>query len=238
MPFRPATTLVLALAAAPVAAQVGHAPDRSPYRDITRGRSVTLIYGDVGGDGGKIGVGPHNGRSYGVRFDIRVGTPIQFGLTVARAELKRLIVSADDSVNNRVDGPVDQSLTMVEGALQLNLTGKKTWHHLAPFIGGTIGYTSGSALPASQPDSSGYKFGSKFYFAPAAGLRVFLGQSIHLRLEARQLLWKLTYPTSYQVEPAAQPSTDPTKPNSVLKGEKLTEWTGGRELRAGLGISF
>jgi hypothetical protein len=40
------------------------------------------------------------------------------------------------------------------------------------------------------------------------------------------------------VEPAAQPSTDPTKPNSVLKGEKLTEWTGGRELRAGLGFNF
>ena len=234
----PATTLCLALAAAPLSAQVGHPPNRSPYRDIVHGKSLTVMYGDVGGSGGKIGVGPHDGRSYGMRFDIRVGTPIQFGFTVARADLKRLIVSAADSVNNRVDGPVDQSLTMVEGALQINLTGKKTWNHLAPFVGGTIGYLSGSALPASQPDSSGYKFGSKFYFAPAAGIRVFFGKSLHLRLEARQLLWKLTYPSAYQREPAAQPSTDPTKPNSVLKGAKLTEWTGGRELRLGLGFNF
>jgi hypothetical protein len=233
-----ATTLCLALAAAPLSAQVGHPPGRSPYRDIVHGKSLTAMYGDVGGTGGQIGVGPHDGRSYGVRFDIRVGTPLQFGLTLARANLKRLIVSADDSVSNRVDGPVDQRLTMVEGALQLNLTGKKTWNHLAPFLAGTIGYVGGSGLPASEPDSSGYKFGSKFYFAPAAGVRVFFGRSLHLRLEARQLFWKLTYPSSYLVEPAAQPSTDPAKPNAVLTGPKLTEWTGGREFRLGLGVNF
>ena len=225
-------------AATPLAAQVGHAPGASPYRDILQGKSITLLVGDVAGDGGRIGIGPHDGQSYGVRFDIRLGAPLQFGITVARAELKRLIVSADDSVTNRVDGPVDQSLTMFEGALQLNITGRKTWYRLAPYLGGTIGYVSGSSLPGSQPDSSGYKFGSKFYFAPAAGLRVFMTRSLHLRLEARQLYWKLTYPTSYNQEPAAQPSSDPDKPNSVLKGAKLQEWTGGRELRAGLGLTF
>jgi hypothetical protein len=230
--------LILALAAAPLAAQVGHSPESSPYRDITKGRSVTFLYGDVGGNGGKIGVGPHQGQSYGVRLDLRVGAPLQIGFTVARAELERLIVSADDSVNNRVDGPVSQNLTMGEVALQLNLTGKKTWHRLAPFLGGTIGFLGGSALPASQPDSSDYHFGGKFYFAPAVGLRIFISNSLHLRLEARQLYWKLVYPSSYNVEPAAEPSLDPTKPNSVLKGAKLQEWTGARELRAGIGLSF
>lgn len=230
--------LILALAAVPLAAQVGHRPDDSPYSDITKGRSFTFLYGDVGGDGGKIGVGPHNGRSYGVRFDIRLGAPLQVGFTVARAELERLIVSASDSVNNRVDGPVRQNVTMGEAALQLNLTGKKAWHRLAPFLGGTVGYMGGSTLPASQPDSSTYHFGGKFYFAPAVGLRVFISNTLHLRLEARQLYWKLVYPSSYNVEPAAEPSLDSSKPNSVLKGDKLQEWTGGRELRAGIGFNF
>jgi hypothetical protein len=230
--------LVLACWAAPLAAQVGHAPDASPYRDIRNSKSVTLLYGDVGGDGGTIGVGPHNGKTYGARFDIRVGGAFQLGLALARGDMKRLIVSAADSVKNRVDGPVSQTLTMFETALQFNLTGKKTWHHLAPFVAGSAGYLGGSKLPLSQPDSSGYHFGGKFYFVPAVGLRVFLGNTLHLRLEARQLFWKLTYPSSYNREPAAQVSTDPAKPNSVLKGGKLTEWTGGRELRAGLGFSF
>jgi hypothetical protein len=233
-----ALPLLALLFALPAAAQVGHAPGSSPYRDILKGKSVTMLVGDIGGDGGRLGIGPHKGQSYGVRFDIRLGTPLQFGLALARAELERLIVSADDSVNNRVDGPVSQSLTMVEGAMQLNVTGKKSWHRLAPYLGGSVGYVSGSSLPASQPDSSGFKFGSKFYLAPAAGLRVFLSNTLHLRLEARQLFWKLTYPSSYNVEPAAQPSSDPDQPNSVLKGAKLEQWTGAREFRAGLAFSF
>jgi hypothetical protein len=238
--MRPILCLALLslLTAAPLVGQVGHPPDRSPYRDIQFGKSMTLLVGDVGGNGGKIGVGPHDGRSYGVRFDIRAGTAVQFGFTVARADLHRLIVSAQDSVANRVDGPVSQTLTMVETALQINVTGKKTWHGLAPYVAGTIGLAGGSTLPASQPDSSGYKFGTRFYFAPAAGIRVFLTRSLHLRLEARQLFWKLSYPAIYNAEPAAQPSIDPSKPNSVLQGGKLTEWTGGRELRAGLAFSF
>lgn len=226
------------LFAVPAAAQVGHAPGSSPYRDILKGKSLTVLVGDLGGDGGRLGIGPHRGRSYGARFDIRVGTPLQFGLALARADVERLIVSADDSVNNRVDGPVSQSLTMIEGAIQLNLTGKKSWYRLAPYLAGSVGYVSGSDLPTSQPDSSGFDFGSKFYLAPAVGLRVFLSNTLHLRLEARQLFWKLTYPSSYNVEPAAEPSPDPDRPNSVLKGEKLEQWTGARELRAGLAFSF
>jgi hypothetical protein len=226
------------LLASPLTAQVGHAPGSSPYRDITKGKSFTFLYGDLGGDGGRLGIGPHNGRSYGVRFDIRLGTPVQFGFTVARAEMERLIVSADDSVDNRVDGPVDQNLTMIEAALQLNITGKKTWHRLAPYLAGSVGWVDGSDLPASQPDSSGYKFGSRFYLAPAAGVRIFFSNRLHLRLEARQLYWRLSYPFSYTQEPAAEPSPDPDNPNSVLGGAKREQWTGARELRAGLAFGF
>jgi hypothetical protein len=233
-----ATAFCFALAAAPLSAQVGHPPDQSPYRDIVRGKSITVMYGEIGGNGGTIGVGPHDGPSYGIRFDIRMGTPIQLGFAVAHAELQRLIVSADDSVHDRVDGPVDQNITMIEAALQFNLTGKKTWHRLAPFLGASLGYVWGSELPPSQPDSSGYKFGSKFYFAPGGGLRTFLGQSLHLRLEARGLVWKLSYPSSYTVEPAAEPSFDPKKPNAVLGFRGTTEWPWSGELRAGLGFNF
>ncbi len=238
MPRLLTSTVILLVLAAPLAAQVGHAPNASPYRDIPRGRTVTLLVGDVGGNGGSIGVGPHHGQSYGVRFDARLGAPLQIGLTVARAELERLVVSAADSVSNRVDGPVKQSLTMVELGLQLNITGRKSWHRLAPFIGGAAGYADGSGLPAGVKDSSGYKFGGKLYFAAGGGLRVVISNALQLRLEARQLFWKLKYPLSYISDPAAQPSGDPNHPNSVLPGNKREEWSGARELRGGLSYSF
>lgn len=226
------------LLATPAAAQVGHLPSSSPYQDILHGRMLTALYSDIGGSGGKAGVGPHNGTAWGGRFDIRISAPLQFGLSFARAQLERFVVSADDSVATRKKGPVDQDLTMIEGTLQLNLTGKKTWHHLAPFIAGSVGWTRGSDLPASVVDSSGFKFGSKLYLVPAVGVRAYLGQSLFLRLEARQLFWKLDYPSSYIQEPAAQPSTNPDKPNAVIADGKRTEWDGGREFRVGLGFAF
>ncbi len=231
--------LTLLALATPLAAQVGHAPNSSPYRDIPKGRSLTLLVGDIGGDGGSIGVGPHNGQSYGVRFDVRVGAPVALGLTVARADLERLVVSASDSVANRVDGPVKQGVTMVELSLQINLTGKKSWNRLAPFIGGSAGYLDAGGLPASVKDSSGYKTGGKIYLTPAVGLRVFLSKTLSLRLEGRQLYWKLKYPIAYNLDPAAQPTGNPTTHlNSVLPGNKRDEWTHARELRAGLSYSF
>lgn len=226
------------LVAGPVAAQVGHPPSSSPYRDIVNGKSLTVFYGDVGGNGGKIGVGPHNGSAWGARVDIRLSAPLQFGLGFERANLERFVVSADDSVATRKTGPFDQDLTMIEATMQLNLTGKKTWHRLAPFISGSAGWTKGSDLPKSVSDSSGFKFGSKIYLVPAVGLRAFITQSLFLRLEARQLFWKLNYPSSYIREPRAQPSSNPDRPNAVLPDGKRTQWSGARELRAGLGFAF
>jgi len=232
------TPLLLLVLAMPLAAQVGHRPSSSPYSDIPHGKSLWLFYGDVAGDGGRIRVGPHNGRSYGIRFDLRLSAPLQFGVSLSRAELERFVVSADDSVSNRVDGPVDQAVTMLEAAVQFNLTGRKAWHHLAPFVGASLGYADGSGLPSSVADSSGYDFGGRLYVAPAAGLRVFFGRSLHLRLEARQLFWQLKYPARYTLEPAAEPSTDPDRPNAVLPDGKRDQWSGARELRVGLGFTF
>jgi hypothetical protein len=146
---------------------------------------------------------------------------------------------AADSVANRVDGPVKQALTMVELALQFNLTGRKSWNHLAPFFGGSAGFADGAGLPAAVKDSSGYKFGGKIYLAPMVGVRIFLSRTLNVRLEARQLFWKLKYPLAYNQDPAAQPSGDVVNhPNSVLPGNKREEWSGARELRAGLSYSF
>ncbi|MFN8653094.1 MAG: hypothetical protein U0133_14415 [Gemmatimonadales bacterium] len=219
-------------------AQVGHNPSSSPYRDITNGKSITVFYSDVGGDGGKVGVGPHHGTAWGARFDVRLSAPLQFALGFERARLERFVVSADDSVATRKTGPFDQDLTMIEATMQLNLTGKKTWHRLAPFISGSAGWTKGSDLPKGVADSSGFKFGSKLYLVPAVGVRAFVTQSLFLRLEARQVFWKLNYPTAYTQEPAAQPSTDPNKPNAVLPDGKRTQWSGVRELRVGVGFAF
>jgi hypothetical protein len=235
----PSACLALCVVALPLAAQVGHDPAHSPYRDITKSKTITVLYGDIGGDGGKVGVGPHNGHAAGVRAELRLSGPVSFGLTFAKGTLERLVVSAEDSVDNRVDGPVDQEMTFVEGTLQLNLTGRKTWHRLAPFIGMSVGYVHGADLKASQAaDSSGYRFGGKLFFTPSVGVNLHVNSLIALRFEARQMFWKLSYPLGYVQEPSAQPSNDENSSNAVLPDGKRDQWSGARELRAGLSISF
>lgn len=228
---------VLAALAVPVVAtgQVGHAPDKSPYHDIRKGHTFTVTYGQFGGSGGRFGIAPHDGQVYGFRYDIRTASPIQLGLGFARAKLQRLIVDPFVELANRVSGPVDQTVSFAEVNLQLNLTGGKTWHRLAPFAGTGAGIT----FPTSTPgDTSQFKFGHRFYLAPYAGLRIFVTDRLSLRGEARAVFWKLKYPTTFQQEPPLEPGNPPESSNAVITDGRLNEWTTSSWLLAGLGYSF
>jgi hypothetical protein len=223
------------LVASPGIAQVGHPPHSSPYRDIRKGHTLTLLGGYLKGDGGDLNIGPHSGSVFGVRYDLRSGSTIQLALGIERGDLERSIINPFVSLANRRTGPVKQSVTFLDLALQFNLTGGKSWHRIAPFVGASAGVALASGTPA---DTSGYEFGRKFYLAPGMGIRLFLSDRLHLRAEARATFWKLNYPTTFQNEPTEEPGTA-AEPNAVIPpGGKLSEWTSSRWLRIGLGYSF
>ncbi|MGH7580557.1 MAG: hypothetical protein ACREM9_10330 [Gemmatimonadales bacterium] len=231
------TSLTAALAAALALlspafalAQVGHPPGRSPYHDIPKGHTVTGFGALFGGTGGRFGIAPHDGPVFGLRYDIRTSSPIQLGIGVARGDLERLIVDPFVAVEERVSGPVDQTVTFVEVDLQLNLTGGKTWHRLAPFVGVGGGLTFPGSTAA---DTSGFELGKKIYFAPHAGFRFFLTDRVHLRTDARVIFWKLSYPASFTREPTLDPDAPP-----VIDDGRVSEWTTTSWLQAGLGFSF
>jgi hypothetical protein len=229
--------LVLALAAvaAPAAtAQVGHPPGHSPYREIRKGHSLTFLFGHLGGEGGRFGIAPHSGNSYGIRYDLRAGSAVQLGLGFARADLERLIVDPFVTPANRTSGPVDQTVSFAEVNVLLNLTGGKTWNHLAPFVGGTVGLTFPSGTPQ---DTSGFKFGKRFYLAPSIGTRIFLSPSLHIRAEARATFWKIKYPNSFEDEPVEDPGTE-DDPHAVIPDGRVSEWTATPWLQIGLGYNF
>jgi hypothetical protein len=229
-----AGALLLALLPISLVAQVGHPPHASPYHDIRKGHTVTATFGQFGGSGGRFGIGPHDGQVYGLRYDIRTASAIQFGLGVSHGTLQRLIVNPFVQLANRVSGPVDQSVTFVETNLQFNLTGGKTWHRLAPFVGSGVGLTFPSSTPA---DTSGFTLGKKIYLAPFAGVRIFVTDRLSLRGEARVAFLKLRYPASFEAEPVLEPGT-PDHSNAVIVNGPRNEWTTSSWLLVGLGYSF
>jgi hypothetical protein len=219
--MRLAPLALAALAAAsPLAAQVGNDPATSPYRELPFGNAITVHGGWFGGSGGRLEVGPHNGPVYGARFQLRNNRFLSLGVGLSQANLERRVLDPFVEVANRDKGIVDQNVTIIEGILQFNLTGAKSWRRLAPFAGFAGGVAFASDTPA---DTSGYRFGTKFQFAPFAGLRIAPTPRLNLRLEARANVWKLNYPESYSEEPPLQPGT-PDAPNAILVDGSIAEW--------------
>src|SRR5688572_6352839 len=100
----PGAALLCLVALSPTAAvaQVGHPPGRSPYREIPKGHSVTGFGALFGGTGGRFGIAPHDGTLFGIRYDIRTGSTIQFGLGLARGTMERLIVDPFVVLEDRI----------------------------------------------------------------------------------------------------------------------------------------
>lgn len=221
---------ILMLAASSLAAQVGHTPESSPYRDIPRGSSWSLLVGYLKGNGGSLGIGPRNGMTYGLRYDLRKSGFVTGGLALTYMDLERDVLDADEPAATRRSGPDPVNVVEAQAVLQFNLTGGKTWHHVAPFFTAGLGYALGSDV---KRDTSGFQFGNRFSISPGAGVRLFLGNNLHLRFDARRLFWKLKYPASYQEDPANAPNEDP-----VITDNKLSDWTSGWWFNGGISFSF
>jgi hypothetical protein len=224
------TALLILPMPAILAAQVGHRPESSPYRDIRKGHSFSVIGGYFKGDGGRFGIGPHSGAVFGARYDIRTASTIQMGIGIFHGTLERFIIDPFVIPANQRSGPVEQPVTFAELDLHFNLTGGKSWHRIAPYVAASGGVAFAQGTPE---DISGFHFGRKLYLAPGIGLRFFLSDRLHLRGEARATFWKLNYPTTFQQPPRDDPTAPP-----VLAGGSTTEWISSRWLQAGLGYSF
>ncbi len=211
--------VLLAAAVTAGQAQVGHEPRKSPYREITKGKSLTFLVGYFGGSGGSMGVGPHNGPTVGGRFDFRAGGTIQLGFGFSVADLERFIVrpTLDSIPGLETIGPVPQQVLMFDFTAQVNLTGAKSWKRLAPYFSATIGLALGEDSPLNTGD---FVFGNKIYLTPGLGTRVIMSQTFHLRLEARAQFWKLSYPPAITFTTTAG------------------QWVVSPWLLAGLGVSF
>jgi hypothetical protein len=114
------------------------------------------------------------------------------------------------------------------------VTGGKSWHRRAPFLGAGVGLTFPSGTPA---DTSRFEFGHKLYLAPNAGVRIFITDRLHLRGEARAVFWKLKYPSTFTDEPALEPGTADHS-NAVITDGRTSEWASSSWFQVGLGYSF
>lgn len=212
-----------------LAAQVGHDPGRSPYRDVRRGATLLVTGGYLGGSRGGPGVGISNGATGGLRYEMPLGGTIGASFGLAYAQTTRFVVDPTKDSLSRKTGPFNNDVVLADAALQLVLTGRKTWRGLAPYIGGSIGLAIGGGSP---PDPSGYDFGNKITLAPELGVRWYPARRVSVRTDFRLVLWKLKYPVSYKVPNAIDGS------RVLPVTASLDEWTTHPWITIGLGWTF
>jgi len=234
MTLRPLFT-VLACAtmlATSAGAQVGHDPASSPYSDLRYNQFLQVTTGYIFGHGGRLELGPHHGQVFTARHDFLADRPISLGIGGGMAQLDRRYADLLTTDEDRLRGPVQHRVMFGEAVIQLNATGRKTWHGLAPYVSAGLGLAFAKRVEA---DSSAYKFGTKFFFAPSVGVRAFLTRRLFVRLEARAMFWNLSYPAAYR-------TTDPDGAlgplTPILQGQGLKEWAPVPMLHAGLGYAF
>ncbi len=226
-----AVGLAAVLAPAGLAAQVGHDPSRSPFRDVVTRQSLTLFGGWFSGNTASAGVGAQSARIIGGRFQTRLSGPIELTATLASIASERLVINPSQPVATRVSGPVDLGLVAADLGLALVLTGAKSWHRMAPYIGvgvGVIVPTEGTT------DPGGYKVASNFTIAPTVGLRVIASRRYSLQVEARDNTIRYEWPRDYFVPVDA--SNNPLPP--VLDPLKFKDRQVTHNLTLSVGLSY
>lgn len=227
-----AVVLAVGPSGRPAAAQVGHDPANTPYRDMIVGSGPVVFGGYLGGDRGRAGAGPSNALTFGARYELPTGRSLVLQISAAYMQGDRFIIdpAADSTDPARRTGPTDANLVHVEVGMHLRLTGAKTWRGLAPYLGIGLGMAVDAGSPGDTT-ASGYAFRSKLTGSTAAGLRWQPSPRMTVHGELKMLFWRLRYPVSFH-------SAAPDGSRVVPLADALTDWTIHPWISVGAGWTF
>ncbi len=224
-------SLLLVAPGALAAQQVGTTPERSPFQDILTHETFTLFAGRFAGNTNAAGTGARPGLMLGARLNVSVSSALDISATVGEVFTNRLRIDAGGDTA-RVMGNLNVRLIAADLGLQLNLTGDKSWHRLAPYAYLGLGVTTPTAKVV---DPGGFELGTDFTVVPAIGTRLFVSRSLSLHIEARDYYYRYTFPLFYFDRPyAAHADKSPVLANSV--GDR--EWYSNLALWVGVTYGF
>ncbi|MEJ7809112.1 MAG: hypothetical protein WKG32_01720 [Gemmatimonadaceae bacterium] len=184
----------LALGALPSEAQVGHPPQRSPYRDLTFRQEFSLFSGYYSGAKGRARVAPASGPMVGLRYEVRIGGPAEFTVRLARVWSERLVRDPNLAPEARDLGIRAWPLYVGDAGITLNLTGQKSYWGLVPVVHGGVGLATDFGKAG---DPGGFKFGTPFAISFGGGVRWVPGGQFQLRADLADFFYQLEYPDAY-----------------------------------------
>ncbi|HEX5830873.1 MAG TPA: hypothetical protein VFY16_07840, partial [Gemmatimonadaceae bacterium] len=174
-------------------AQVGHLPENSPFRDFPWRHELGTYGGWYAPSSDAAAVAPQAAPVMGVRYEVRIGGPVNFMARMGTAFSERTVLDRDLPPETRAS-TVSTQLFMADVGITMSLTGQKSWHGLMPLVQGGVGLVS----DFESEDVSGYKLGTPFALTLGTGLRYTRGGRVSLRADLTDHFFQISYPDSYR----------------------------------------
>lgn len=222
------TAGALMLLGTAASAQVGFTPTQSPYLDLEHAQELTLFGGYFHGHRDPADVAPGGGFLTGLRYQWRAGGPALIIGELSRASSNSRVLNPFVVGTGRDLGTISRPLYSGSVGLGLSLTGGKSWHHIVPELATGLGFISDFR---SQPDTGGFKFGTRFALNWGGGIRWVPGGSWSIRGDITNKLYTMSYPEAYFV-----PSTGVTP--VVASTQARSFWTNNPAFTLGVSRLF
>lgn len=215
-----------------VLAPAGAAGQRiaSPYKFLETSQAASPFAAYFATGSGALDLGPSGGLMVGARYGIRISGPFTLEAEAGFFPSTRAVLDTvpSDTTLKQV-GEADFTALALQAGLRFNLTGPRTYHGLQPFIlfggGIVLDFSGASTVDDDLPANIRFEFGTTFAGQFGGGIEWYPSERLSLRLDARNVLWKLTTPEGF------------------LTGERALsipgdEWTQNFMLSAGIAIHF
>lgn len=221
------TAALLCLSIAPLAAQVGTEPEKSPYQDFVYHQDFSVFGGYFSGNKGSANVGPQSSPIFGVRYGLHIGGPAELSIRLARASSMRNVIDPSKNGAARDLGTESDPIWIADAGINVALTGQKSYHHFIPQFGVGVGASKSN----SSKDVGGYSFGTGFAIHFGGGLKFVTHGPWGARLDLTDYFWQLSYPGVY-----LQPPTGITPVLSASQSQN--EWKQNATITFGITYIF
>jgi hypothetical protein len=219
------TWLVLGTASAATAQVIP-----SPYRFIDTSQSFGAALGYASTGDGALGLGPESAIQFMAYYGLRLSGPITLEGSLTFLPSERMVwdtIPGDTML--QVVGRSKMNLATLSGAIRFNVTGSRTYRRIQPYVvlgGGLVIDLSPTSIVESElPENVRLDFGTRLSGQLGGGADIFFSEGFSLRLDARNVAWKLTTPMAFLLgEPALYRPPD--------------QWVQNFYLSAGVNIHF
>lgn len=200
---------LLALGAAPAAAQAGDGADSlridTPYEWIQRSLRVGVFGGYVSADRGVSELGPGSSATFGARIRARISSPISLEAGFGYGSSDRFVVDPRLAGGPATVDTVASRWVLAEAAMQFALTGNRTWHGIQPYVLVGGGFLVGVDEPRSprltpaDPNDAPVRFeiGVAPVVQAGVGFEWKVSERTGIGFELRDHLWRVSTPDGF-----------------------------------------